>query len=595
MSEGRRWRATTAAALAALAAVAWTGAAPRAQQAVAAGGAGPLRTSEGQLSGQLPAPPTPDDSKSAAAQAVIDRHCARCHNDPPGGGAASPARALALAEAAGDPTLVRPGNPDASRLYLMMLRRLKPPDLATPSPERPEPDAEELHKVREWIEALPPSPVAVCPERSRARPAETAALAQVVAAAGAQAVRHRFVTLAHLHDACVPDERLDALRDAVGPLLQLLADTPARVVTEPVESTRSLLRIDLAQAVIDPATWERIVTDDSESPAAPGSADGDIREATGTAHPVLRVDRLAQAVLAADGGAARLPDRLVRPVRELADEFRRPVHLLRAAAELGVGPDALTRLADADRGAAGELARRLVQGVVSRPEMERSAPLLAAALAAPPSTPSPRPPTPDSQAVAQPAEALPPLPLDPGPAIALTSERITYRVGDRLRLSVRTSADCHVMLISLDRRGRATVLYPNDFEATTLLPAGRELKVPADGAGYAFRLAEPGTERIVALCSTGSPAIDGITHDLERQRFTDLGDYGTFLMQAVTAEAAQRKAGAETADPPPVRPTRRWRLPRRAGTEPTRPRADQVARTAISIEVQPASVPAARP
>ena len=58
-----------------------------------------------------------------------------------------------------------------------------------------------------------------------------------------------------------------------------------------------------------------------------------------------------------------------------------------------------------------------------------------------------------------------------------------------------------------------------------------------------------GTERIVALCSVAGPAIDGITHDFERQRFTDLGDYGTFLMQAVAADAAQRSrpTGAEPA------------------------------------------------
>ena len=528
----------------------------------------------------------PGDAKAASAQAVVDRHCARCHTDGPSGGPAPAARALKLAEAAADPVLVRPGNPDASRLYLMMLRRLKPPDRSPLAPERPEPDAEELHRLREWIEALPASRPPECPGRPRARPGESAALAQVITAAGAQASQHRFVTLAHLHDACVHEERLEAWRDAVGPLLQLLAGTPARIVTEPVEGTRSLLRIDLEQAGIDPAVWERIATGEGGPTPAVAVADSEVQAATGTSHPVLRADWLAHAVLAVDGSAARLGDD-AREIRMLAAELNRPVHLTRAAAELGVAPEVLLRLADTDRGVAGEMARRVAQGLVARPELDRSAQLLAKALAHP-ALPAEAP-----AADAKPSERLLPLALDPGPGIVLTSERISYRVGDRLRLSVRTSADCDIMLISLDRRGRATVLYPNDLEATTMLPAGRELRVPADGAGYAFRLAEPGTERIVALCSTGGPAIDGITHDLERQRFTDLGDYGTFLTQAVAGEAEQRKSGTGTA-PPPV-PGRRWRLQRQASNEAVRPRPDQVGRTAISIEVLPADGGAPRP
>ena len=45
---------------------------------------------------------------------------------------------------------------------------------------------------------------------------------------------------------------------------------------------------------------------------------------------------------------------------------------------------------------------------------------------------------------------------------------------------------------------------------------------------------------IVAICSAGASSVDGIRHDFERQRFTDLGDYATFLAQVYAAGASGR-------------------------------------------------------
>jgi hypothetical protein len=117
--------------------------------------------------GQEPlVPQRPSGPVPAAAYAVLERHCARCHQagrlQQPRPGETF-ANILALDEIARDPALVRPGVPDASALYTVMLRRAMPPDLL-PGEKSAETGLgpEEVQAVRDWIEGLPegkPAPV----------------------------------------------------------------------------------------------------------------------------------------------------------------------------------------------------------------------------------------------------------------------------------------------------------------------------------------------------------------------------------------------------------------------------------------------------
>ena len=53
--------------------------------------------------------------------------------------------------------------------------------------------------------------------------------------------------------------------------------------------------------------------------------------------------------------------------------------------------------------------------------------------------------------------------------------------------------------------------------------------MPAENAGYQFRLRDKGQETLIGICSTTSKTVDSIAHDFEKQRFTELGDYRAFL------------------------------------------------------------------
>ncbi len=282
----------------------------------------------------------------------------------------------------------------------------------------------------------------------------------------------------------------------------------------------------------------------------------------------------------------------VPPIQMLAQQFVRPVGAYRAAGELGVDPDALEKLANETAHPASLLARRLMLGVITREEMEAQLSLLRAGLAGKSMAPVMIKPVtmpstaPGPQDVVLAATVRSP-PIDPGPAVVLTSDKATYKIGDVLNLTARATADCHLTLISVDQRGRGTVLYPSDFEPNNLLTADQTLRLPSASAPYTLRLKERGRESIVAICNAAGTTVDGIRHDFERQRFTDLGNWPAFLNQAVITNAQARQQLARPAAAPEARGVKGRRREReRIDAPEPRPRPDQISRTAITIEVR---------
>lgn len=695
----------------------------------------------------------PADPQAAEAFKVLDAHCARCHQ---GGRLKRPAPAkfgniLRLDEIARDPALVRPGNPDASRLYTYMLRRLMPYDVHQEHTADNEPTPEEIQTVRQWISRLQPTPV--CQDRRLVTiEAQAAALQRAAEQAGETAKRLRFVSLAHLYNACASPEAMFGHRQAILRLFNSLSWKPTPVRVEPVDDAKTLLKIDLDDLGWVPAHWDRILRSAVNGPGNLILLPKAATEPFGVDQPVVRGDWLADTVLRAPlyydligmpalsseivkilqidpvamrrsgeamrepikpsafATASRIAERLgarnramwtvfdapprdgrreladlpatptapipahdaalslfmlpnglpayviangrgdrmdqipadvakpsiaakrpikagldcmgchglgpsahttstadiaraaerdretirealsavgiepgftidgLEPISALVREFTRPVAELRAATEFGIESGTLEASIAATSGRTQLLLRRLAAGLVGRAEFEgeyRSvlADLRKVALA------------PDPSAVPPAVE-----PIDPGPTLTLLADKVAYKTGDTLQLTIKTKTDCYLTLISIDQKGRGTVLYPSDFEPSNLLAADRELQLPASGAPYLFRLKTKGRETIVAVCNTAGASIDGIRHDFERQRFTDLGDYGAFLTQAEAqagAQAADRRA-AQTA-PAPVTDAK-GRLKRRNPMKPdvpdTRPRPDQLTHTAITIEIR---------
>jgi mono/diheme cytochrome c family protein len=173
--------------------------------------------------------------------------------------------------------------------------------------------------------------------------------------------------------------------------------------------------------------------------------------------------------------------------------------------------------------------------------------------------------------------------------IVLKASKPNYRTGDVLTVSARTSRNCHLTLINVDANGRGTVIFPNDFEQNNAIEAGVELRLPSDAAPYQFRLKEKGRETIIAVCTANQKSADGIVHDFEKQRFTELGDYKSFISRVFATEPEDRKTAPRANDLKPRR-TRRGRAdPTPVPVAPKDDRAPEArevqGRGAIQIEI----------
>jgi len=506
---------------------------------------------------------------AASAARVLETYCARCHQ---AGGLSPEARSslflniLDLETLARDPSLVRPGLPDGSRLYTAMLRRSMPPDAEGVDGTWTGPAADDIQAVRDWIEALPARPAGDCPRGA----ASTSQRVEIAAALwrldSATAAASRFITLSHLDTPCADSHEMAKQRDALRRLVAYLSRKQPRATPVPIDDRETVFRVSLDALGWTPADWEHLGAGDAQDSSlyAPEGFEVATR-VTGSRMPVVRGEWLAHAVLRGliplqDG----LPDDEDGGIAALARAWERHVDLEAAAAEMAIDRGKLVRLLESAPASASQLARRLLHGLLSRDEFVQ----LRAAMLHEDEVPIPAPPPHQTREELQQLE------------LAIWSGKLAYAKGELLTLHAWSNADCHLTLIGLDREGRATVLFPNELEPDNRLTAGQVLTVPGAAAAYQFRLADEGRERVVGVCTVNAGLADGIEPDYERQRFTMLGDWRAFLFEAWSKDgAAAAPRGRQT------RSARR-RGKQREAMKVERPSPEHHARTAITFEVR---------
>lgn len=537
------------------------------------------------------------ETTAAKALAVLEKHCASCHQSertapaPP----KSALRAILDLDAlAREPDYVLPGNPDGSKLVQMMMWRHL-------DPKPPEPDSaieiapDEIAAVRMWVKGLPR--VEAC---RAAKLFDTAAIADLAAraiakAGGDKAKDMRFVSLAPAYNSCATLQQLTVFRVDVAQALNSLSWATVVAETEVVDgSGGALLAFRLSDLGWSQAHWAMI---EMASPYShPSLVPLELRRASGASDPVVHggwlvgaltsgtlfisllnlpprddgfIERLGMDIAAARSRRiARHAERAVSPL-ELAISYRHRLDLSRLANEYGVRTKTVMALSAGISPELDLLARRAQQGTVPREMVEDAFRLLAKRSNVDlPAGSFVRGTVADivSGSTARP------------PDLVLLADTPSVRAGDKVSFTVTMDRDCHLTVINVDTLGRGTVIFPSEFEPDSRLQAGRVLRLPPEGAGYEFRARQQGTEAIVATCNPVSSWAAGIMHDFERQRFTVLGDYEAFVRKSLISETAAA----------PPRDIRR-RLQRRGkppAPPPVRPLAGQVGRTGILIDVR---------
>jgi Domain of unknown function (DUF4384) len=259
----------------------------------------------------------------------------------------------------------------------------------------------------------------------------------------------------------------------------------------------------------------------------------------------------------------------VESINYLAKAYEKSIDLKIAAAEYGLAAEAFAKgLSDAG-GEAGQIKRRLEQGVLPREILEAEFKELIVKVS-------------DNE------------PIDIAAAgevakvggkskeethdfdLALTSDKNSYKVNDLPVFTIKSKEDCHLTLINVDASGEGTVIFPNKFQQDNLLPAGKEAQFPGSSAPFQFRLKDPGTETVIAICNASGKEADGIKHDFKKRQFTELGNYRDFLTRQIVVEGAEKIAEGKTGE--------KDKQP--GAAVPGAPTSDILSRTAIKLEVK---------
>lgn len=517
-------------------------------------------------------PPPPTDVVEAKAYGALERVCARCHQSGRLEGRSAEAgiaNILALEEIARDPGLVRPGEPDASRIYNIALTRELHHDQFN-DPGVPEPLPLEVQALRDWISELPRSPGATCssrPQVSRSRIDELVEAA-ALALPPERARQTRFLSLAHLYDICLPDRELEDLRAGVDALVASLVPpgttVPAGGWITAADLPRLVASISLTALGWRPEQWEALTQSYPLRSARSGSSHV-LAQVTGSRGAIVHADWFAHAAMAVKPDLAKGASRPLRwglpQVAALAHVWRRPADLGRVVADLAMEQATVEKAMRAAPNDVGLAASQLLGGgVARRAELDRLYAVLTQG---------------DVEAAGPRHHRL---------EIALAADKAIYKAGETATFTVTSSQVCFLTLVAVDRGGRATVLFPNELEPDNRIAAYQPVRIPGEVAPYRFRFKEKGREHVVAMCSATHKAPEGIVHDYERLRFTVLGDWQLFLRERPEMTEARRDDAATDVPRPQLKQRRRGRS--------TDPKVEAPAsvpdvhtRTSISIQI----------
>ncbi len=258
----------------------------------------------GGLASTSPAQPTElADVPRASVAAILDKHCSRCHQADKMPEFAKPAADLGnildIDALESNRALVKPGNPDASKLFQVIANREMPSDIYSgEAPELPIPTKEEIALLRQWISTVEEPVSSGC--TSPSSPLGATDIEELVAAdlGGADndtGAEYRYIHLINLVDSCADGQNSQLLAGALTKLVNSLSYGPEPVKLIATANGSFIYRFDLSASNWTADTWDRLVSAypygvQTNSPNAKF-----IASKLGTKVPVIRADWLAHA------------------------------------------------------------------------------------------------------------------------------------------------------------------------------------------------------------------------------------------------------------------------------------------------------------
>lgn len=240
----------------------------------------------------------PSDLLAKAAFDVLDRSCARCHQQGRLVGRDQPASGfgniLKLDEIGKNRALIVPGNPYGSYLFKRIVDREMPYDVMVEKADKPSPNEADIKALEAWINALAMQ-TATCETHKFVSNKDMVALiaADLDKLPRTRATGTRYLTLTHFTNICVDPEALKVYTEGAIKLVNSLSRSSDVVHLETIDSDHSILRINLDDIGWHAGDWDLVLANDPYAVRTDTQLTNVLEGATGTALPYVRADWFA--------------------------------------------------------------------------------------------------------------------------------------------------------------------------------------------------------------------------------------------------------------------------------------------------------------
>lgn len=208
----------------------------------------------------------PSDPVAAAAFSVLDRHCARCHQQGKLINRERPAKnfgnILKLDQIATNPSYVLPGNPLGSKLFRQIADKEMPYDVNYEGETRYGTLSEaDLKALETWIAALGSKAIASCESHKLITPETMVGfmVADLDRQLAPRRATTRYLTLTHLANTCTDPAAMKVYRQGAIKLLNSLSRSSDVVKLETIDPEATILRFNLVDLGWTAADWNDLL------------------------------------------------------------------------------------------------------------------------------------------------------------------------------------------------------------------------------------------------------------------------------------------------------------------------------------------------
>ncbi len=243
----------------------------------------------------------PANDVEAKAQAVFDKHCARCHQVGKLVKREKPAKGfgdvMQLKELAANPKRILPGNPDGSPMFQVLANKQMPYDVYQEGDvDKPTPTADEVAALREWIMEAGKEGASLCKPYEMPYKDLVNVMYQDLGSLPEHRRAHtRYLSLANLKASCASDADMEIYRQGAIKLLNSLSTNSDVITLEDsiIGEEGVIVRFNLDDLNWTPELWEEIISHYPYGVRPFDSQYDSLTHSTNTEIPYVRADWLA--------------------------------------------------------------------------------------------------------------------------------------------------------------------------------------------------------------------------------------------------------------------------------------------------------------